>query len=206
MADWTKTPRFITEINLLRQNTRAVLWRREPYGPVGFDEAFLIEGVVFEIRVVFTGSFPYEAPRVFLLRPALPSFVEVHRFNDGSLCLHGPGETLLAVRAGVNVPPTAGGVEKPANAVLPTARAAHPCPADVAEECAKRQTVLVELDASPTDASPAGPTAWSLIVRSAEEDLAHPAAVARTGGGASARARQIRKRMRRRGAAKSVSD
>ncbi len=92
MADWTKTPRFITEINLLRQNTRAVLWRREPYGPVGFDEAFLIEGVVFEIRVVFTGSFPYEAPRVFLLRPALPSFVEVHRFNDGSLCLHGPGE------------------------------------------------------------------------------------------------------------------
>lgn len=92
MADWTKTPRFASEMTLLRQNTNAVMWRREPYGPVGFDEAFHIQGVVFAIRGVFTSSFPYEAPRVFLLRPALPSVLQIHRFSDGSLCLHGPGE------------------------------------------------------------------------------------------------------------------
>jgi ubiquitin-protein ligase len=55
-------------------------------------ETVRIGGVEFTYRIEFPPGYPYDAPRVFLLRPALPTSIEVHRFNNGALCLWGPDE------------------------------------------------------------------------------------------------------------------
>lgn len=72
-------------------------------GHVAFDEDLVAGGVQFGLRLVYPGAFPFEPPRAFLRFPALPVTSVVHRYQDGSLCLHGahewhPNQTGLWVR------------------------------------------------------------------------------------------------------------
>ncbi len=56
------------------------------------EEEVVLAGVTFRYRIVFGSGYPYTAPRVYLLNPALPTSSTIHRFADGSLCLFGSYE------------------------------------------------------------------------------------------------------------------
>jgi len=59
---------------------------------LAWEEEVRAGGARFALRITYPEDFPFAAPRVFLLYPSLPVSVAVHRYVDGSLCLHGPDE------------------------------------------------------------------------------------------------------------------
>ena len=57
-----------------------------------FEEEVQVSGITFSYQIRYAADHPYSAPSVYLRWPELPKTAEVHRFRDGSLCLHGPEE------------------------------------------------------------------------------------------------------------------
>lgn len=57
-----------------------------------FLESIVANGIVYDLRFTYPPDFPNSPIRVHLLRPSLPKSALIHRYVDGSLCLHGPGE------------------------------------------------------------------------------------------------------------------
>ncbi len=59
-----------------------------------FEEEIRAHGVSFGYQIRYAPDHPFTAPTVLLLWPDLPKTREVHRFSDGSLCLHAEEEWL----------------------------------------------------------------------------------------------------------------
>lgn len=82
--------RLALEVNLLAQVSTGSFSRSA--NTLFFTESIEIGSNVFKFRITFPERYPFAAPRVHLLFPALQPSVETHMFQDGSLCLHATDE------------------------------------------------------------------------------------------------------------------
>lgn len=92
MQWWRRDPRRLAIEREVVKNATSGRLGRLPDDSIVIDEDMVVAGIRFGLRIRYPETFPAECPVATLLYPELPVTAKAHRYTDGSLCLHAPGD------------------------------------------------------------------------------------------------------------------